>query len=640
MRLKVADDFLDSDNSIIAQTFAVNEIGSIEARQGGFSNDFTLPLTAKNKQILGFPENLNSSSLNPYNKVSATLYSRGSPVAYGSLKYQTVQDNKLQCSFFSDNSEWYAAIKDKKLSDLDLSAWDHTWNASNIDGSSLTTPNTDGYIYPLIDYGEFGTQATQTATITQLYPAMFVHTLVTQILFEAGWKIDGELVNHSLYKKMILPFASDKFSSNQAYIDDNCQKVQKAVNQTDNGLPWAVEWEVGTPEIYAPVNGIYNVIFRLDWNTPVSGTYTPVLTKNGASTGTWGISSFYDQTFVFEGMELSNDAADFVTVAITNANLNTLNTGSFIELILTGELAEGSLITMDSAVPNITQTDLIKYVFFIFGVLTQANVLSKTITANFFRSIKGNLISAKDWSNKIDLSKTLEIDYTKLLNKYKNKSVFKYKEDANDNELKAYAVEAARTFGEGQFDLSNDHISGIADIFTAPFAPMINIISFNSEIYIPQIRWLNSAGVKEVNPVPKVALIETGLSVPLLNSAASATFSYGGNVTATMPFCWFVKTTYTTEIDAFLDTLAFDQVSFFNAVGTPLIDRFLEDYEDILDTPKMLKAFLNLTEVDISELDFSIPVYIELYKSYFYISKISNFQGRQQLTECELVQIG
>ena len=88
MRLKVGNDFLDQNESIIAQTFAVNEIGSIQTRQGGFSNNFTLPLTAKNRKILGFPDNINSSSRNPYVKVEATLFD-GSRccVIYRSIKY-------------------------------------------------------------------------------------------------------------------------------------------------------------------------------------------------------------------------------------------------------------------------------------------------------------------------------------------------------------------------------------------------------------------------------------------------------------------------------------------------------------------------------------------------------------------------
>lgn len=215
-----------------------------------------------------------------------------------------------------------------------------------------------------------------------------------------------------------------------------------------------------------------------------------------------------------------------------------------------------------------------------------------------------------------------------------------YIDDDNDEELKAYKQETGQQFGQGQLDIDNDFIAGRQTIYTAPFSPMINILSFQNQIYIPQIRWLDASGAKEVDPKPKIGLIETGLDLDLLTYGGSSTMTYGDNAgQSTIPFCWFVKTEYTTETDAFDMSLAFDQVAFPNASGEPL-KQYLEDYEKILNSPKYLKAYLHLTEIDINELNFTIPVYIEHYKAYFYISKINNYQGSRKVTECELVKIG
>lgn len=133
MRIKIGDDFLDLyDNERIAQTFAVNSIGDITTRQGGFSNDFVIPMTGKNKEILGYPNDPNSNSRNPYTKVNATLYDRSAPIADGYLRFQSVDDNNLKAAFFSDNAAWFNLIKDKSLKDLDLSDYDHTWDYSTI----------------------------------------------------------------------------------------------------------------------------------------------------------------------------------------------------------------------------------------------------------------------------------------------------------------------------------------------------------------------------------------------------------------------------------------------------------------------------------------------------------------------------
>ncbi len=643
MRLKIGDDFLDMDSSIIAQTYAVNEIGNLKTRQGGFSNDFTIPLTARNQGILGVPGDINSASRNPYTKVAATLFDNGAPVAFGPLKFQIFNDTTLQASFFADNSEWYSAIKDKLLSDLDLSEFDHVWNAANIDDSSLTTPNTSGFIYPLIDYGEFATEATLTATVTQLYPAMFVHSVITRILFEAGWKIEGELVDHPVYNKMIMPFANADLVHSDSFLDDNFQLLLKNADQLMSlGGDFFVEWDTASDLVVTPAGGVYDFNFTVVVDT--IGATVPVIDFYRDSILIINLGTLpADGTFSFLVPNITMAAGGDIQVKIDDSPTDTTvcrAAGTFIEVTLHGEIIENSTIEMSRIVPTkMKQSDLIRYIFFIFGVVAQANTNSRTIKANLFNSIKANLDNAVDWSDKLDISKTKEVNFTQLLDKYKSVSVLDYKDDDNDNELKAYEVETGETFGQGQFDIDNDHIQGLDIIFEAPFSPMININSFNNEMYIPQIRWLDSAGVKEVNPEPKIALIETGLDVDLLSRQVASTFSYGGNVASTIPFCWFVKTDYTTETNLFNDSLAFDQVAFPNANGEPMKDRFLKDYEDILNSMKYLKAFFHLTEVDISELDFTLPVFIEFYKAYFYISKIPNFVGSKGTTEAELTKI-
>ena len=129
MRLKIGDDFLDQyDDTTIAQTFAVSEIGSISNKNGGYSNKFRLPLTATNSELLGYPGEVNNTSRNPYTKFDVDLVDRGAVIAKGYLKYTIVDHSKqeIQCTFFSDNSDWISAIKSKNLKDLDLTEFSHT----------------------------------------------------------------------------------------------------------------------------------------------------------------------------------------------------------------------------------------------------------------------------------------------------------------------------------------------------------------------------------------------------------------------------------------------------------------------------------------------------------------------------------
>ena len=73
-------------------------------------------------------------------------------------------------------------------------------------------------------------------------------------------------------------------------------------------------------------------------------------------------------------------------------------------------------------------------------------------------------------------------------------------------------------------------------------------------------------------------------------------------------------------------------------------DNLLDDYYDltisIMDYVKVVRPLIRLNAVDINQLDFLKPVYIEYFNSYFYINKISGYQpDGNESTEVELVKL-
>ena len=83
MRIRVNDTILDQfENTVIAETFESNNLGDITNRTGGFTNNFELPLTAKNRNVLGFPDDLNIDNDNPYRKIAAELIDVGAILSY------------------------------------------------------------------------------------------------------------------------------------------------------------------------------------------------------------------------------------------------------------------------------------------------------------------------------------------------------------------------------------------------------------------------------------------------------------------------------------------------------------------------------------------------------------------------------
>ena len=110
------------------------------------------------------------------------------------------------------------------MSDIDLSDYNHEWTSFNITQSFT---NTEGYIYPVIDYGYYidaniddGTGQTVVDDIT-MYPAMFVSSLVNQIFTDIGWNVSGSLLSEERYQRMIQPFSAEDFAKPESQINSD-----------------------------------------------------------------------------------------------------------------------------------------------------------------------------------------------------------------------------------------------------------------------------------------------------------------------------------------------------------------------------------------------------------------------------------
>lgn len=658
MRLKVNDIILDQfENTIIAQTFGVNEFGSLETRQGGLSNDFTLPLTQNNKIALDFPDDLNFVTRKPYEKVDAQLIDVGTVVAIGYLRYKIVTNNtEISCSFFSDNTEWFNLIKDKKMSELDLSDYDHDWTYTNII-NAINANKSSGYTYPLIDYGFFKDKATFDADQNQVFPAMFVSSLVEQVYKDIGWSVSGSLLSDSIYQRMIQPFSAKDFVHSKEYISNN------TLEDTENGTPSflfgdlpSVVWDTFGTDINVPVASTYLVTVTLEGEYTIGSNAVLVdIRKNTTSQGTgiFGVGDSGPNSATFQ-VEVKAGVLDDIDVQVSvTANVPgfaTILSGN-ITIEPVSAISFDEEIQISSTMPDITQTDFLRYIFFTFGIVPQPNNYSKNVDLDLFNNIKDNIPNAIDWSGKIDLSKDYSNDYTKLLDNYSRRSRLTYLEDDQDEELDSYLAETEQIFGQGFINIDNEHLDPEKDVYEAPYSSMINIISFDDSIYIPQIKYYaedtDNPGtfLKEFKPFPKIAILTENISVEALTYSKYSVFKINPLTVGfppdlpEIPFCWFAKTQYISEVDSFDWSLAYDPVLFPNNIGAGMKETYIQDYVDILSNMKFIKAYFKLNEVDTANLDFMTPVYIDRFKSYFYINKIEDYQGSNKSTQVELIKI-
>jgi hypothetical protein len=115
----------------------------------------------------------------PYRKAKARLVKNGIEIVPDGYAILNESDNDgYSVQVLSGNMDFFKTIEGKKMSDLDLSEYDHTWNSATIIDSFS---NTEGYIYSIIDWSEDDTYMNtpdRNVNVKGLLPCFFDHTLI------------------------------------------------------------------------------------------------------------------------------------------------------------------------------------------------------------------------------------------------------------------------------------------------------------------------------------------------------------------------------------------------------------------------------------------------------------------------------
>lgn len=648
-RIKVGDTFLES-NSLIAQTFKVNTLGDITTRQGGSSNDFTFPLSSTNRKALGFPEDLNNISRNQYKRIEAFLYDGNTFLSKGDLKINKVNSKNIQATFFSDNVGWINRIKDKTLKDLNLDDLDHDWNGANI-RASFNNTNDDGYIYPFIEYGRtYDSDINSTNfAVSNFYPAVYVKRVFEQIFKDVDYSIKGDLLNVWEYNNSIIPFSEKDFSHSEQFIRSNTQSFNvepQALSKTSNIIKSNPATLTDLQITLQPVKYTLNVSLEL---TSVAGGGFPISvflgndysgSKLNAVTVIQSIPTGFSGGV---GFSVEIDASQYTNnffIGIDGAAASftfTISSGS-ISFTPLEEISPDEPIQIASTLPSIKQSDFVKYIANTFGLIISTDKTINEISFDIFDRVKNNIPLAKDWSNKIDTQNQREVNFTEFLQSYAKTSIFNYLDNKDDPELEIYNSVNSDSFGSGVLNIQNEHISNRKEIYKAPFSPTINILTVSNQLYLPQIKWFDENLEKEFDPIPRILLIVPDLSVEELTGSQGTQINVAGTNVSNIPFAWFAKAAYTPSTNLYMQSLSFGDITFTPDLEGKIAE-YWGNYLEILNNMKYLKASFALNAVDINELDFKIPIYLDDYKSYFFINSVNEYTGGEELTDVELVKI-
>ena len=652
---------LPSD-SLIALSYAVNTLTDLKSVQGNISNSISLPNTANNRSLLGYPDDLNFNGAGIIRQKLPCKYVQNGVevIPQGNLRITGASKDKINVVISCGNTDFFDLLSGK-LRDLDLQQYDHTWNMATVIASRL---NTDGYIYPWINYGNISDDTNdirgQGISPNEMRPAVFAKTVLQNICTSVGYtlinKIEDDLVTRNILDRLLLPFSDDKFVHSQRYLNQalaNNLLAEKLNAQTyvDNTGGGSDEWlgfDNTVNDLLHTFNGSHftaaylmtvDVDFAFDKiisgtasHNHLDGAYYELYTNAGGSDhvitrqqtridgdgvvtiGT-GFTTQYQKTFLnfhvsATGIVLQPGEQIWMNIGKLYGCYQQIYPKVTLTVKQATELNFGESVQIESVLPDMSCADFLKFISFLFCAIIQTDNVAKTVTIVPFGYINQNLPNAVDWSSRVTNG---DEDYDVQIGDYCQQNEAKFAEDD--------AI-SPTTYGNGSFYLPDQNLDLYKDIYDIPFAPSLECKVMGGHL-TSLIKKITDYNTSDANGL--VFSITTSPRVLLLNKKDVAV-NYRWDLALTpisnsIPFTYFASGN--TDADLTMASI------------------FANHYTDlvaVLSDQRKLTCCLRLTEMDIQELDFFKPVYIQKFGCYCYISKITDFTGVKPV-KVELIRL-
>jgi hypothetical protein len=231
----IAGYLIPHNEGAIPLTKEAYDVNNPQKRLSDYSKTITIPEGKLVNQIFehAFDVNVDYLTFNPNLKTSYQILQDGVLVIDGYCQLLAIKNVDglvtYEIAATGKVGDLFEKIKDKYLQDLDLSALDHTWTQANVEDSWTATIG-EGYVYPMIDIG--GRSRYDNWKVQDFKPAIYLKQYLDSILSEAGYTYDSTFLNTTLFKSLIVPYASGKILLDNAAILCKEFNVERTSNQT------------------------------------------------------------------------------------------------------------------------------------------------------------------------------------------------------------------------------------------------------------------------------------------------------------------------------------------------------------------------------------------------------------------------
>ena len=603
MRLLINDVEVDVIERDIVARYAISKLFDFTAPATTRTEEIELPKTAKNLSAIGYADVLLNDGTTVFNLLDAQLYVDGVDMQIEKAQVVGVKDT-IKVRLFGQNVSFFAAIADKYIDELDLSALDHTWDFTTV---TANLQNTSGYLYPIIDYSDILDTGSD-VNAEALYPAIFAGDILQQIATDAGYTIAGDLTTDATFEKELVPFANKEpiyiTDDEIAELEFRADLMYLGVGSVLQTIPATTEarveynvqvtgenWDTALYEFVAPRYGRYNFFISI-YAQAAAGSSACIVSlykQSGALpeenvfsrpytwTTTVSLYARTTSTTTMTHVELLAGDKVYVKVLAGANDLQIQKVQTYIELYdMNPVLTFGGDWRVALNLPKIKQADFVRQYVRDYGCLVSINERTKVITLQKITTTKA--ADQVDWSDKLDW-KTPEISFESQLAQV---NVCKYLDDEN----------VVKDRGRGVYRIANTALPGTMDLITSIYGAC-NVPGIYLDENIPIYR-IESAGSNTAKPRRLLSSPTDVYSVNIFSDSEGLDASF-------------------TDLD----------IASFGALGyDTIISTILADMLSTLTNMRTVTLPLRLTPADINQLDFLRPVYIERYGVNFLIMDI------------------
>ena len=239
VRIQLATGYLDvKEGTAFPLNFQVGDIRDISKRQGNYSKTITLTGSKNNNNLLNhyYDVNIVEGTFNINALTTGSVIQDGIPIMEDvsiqltSVKKAQMTDGyeehvEYEVLIKDSKADFFTAIANKDLTDIDFSDLNHTYDALNVvsrfantvvDGFKYFLPANSGYTY--------NTQ--------EFKPAIFAKVYFDRIFADAGFTYDWPTIAYDRFDKLFIPYNGgvDNFDYN-----DYLVRAEKTTPTTING---------------------------------------------------------------------------------------------------------------------------------------------------------------------------------------------------------------------------------------------------------------------------------------------------------------------------------------------------------------------------------------------------------------------